>query len=408
MLSTVRTASDAAGKILDPKPADLEHGLELHRDILVIDAYGFAAAGLVRAEAINPLIDAHAGALEIQDARENELMTGWAVHDDQFAEAAEAWKAAGVDCVWINAGEESNTIQTIFKRLARRSYATELRRDFCPRAVCPDDIENAKKEGKHCLYMTANGVPMPKRFISIEDELSFIRPLFQLGTRMAHITYNRANLIGDGCGETNDGGLTDFGRAVVAEMNRVGMIVDVAHSGLKTSLEAAQCSSRPMVASHTVCHAINPHCRAKTDEVMKAIVDTGGFIGICCIQPFLGRTWDIQALLDHIEYVARTFGVDHVAIGTDVAYTPEGQAAENAKMHPMPRQRAQWRSLWPEGSLDRPQGVDPGAQLSLAWTNFPMFTVGLVQRGFSDEDIAKIMGGNCMRVARDAWQSRVP
>jgi membrane dipeptidase len=77
-------------------------------------------------------------------------------------------------------------------------------------------------------------------------------------------------------------------------------------------------------------------------------------------------------------------------------------------MHPMHRQRAQWRSLWPEGSLDRPQGVDPGAQLSLAWTNFPMFTVGLVQRGFSDEDIAKIMGGNCMRVARDAWQSRVP
>jgi len=408
MRQSIQTPRDAAVHILDPTPAELEHGLQLHRDILVIDAYGFSASGKVRAQTINKLLEAHAGPMEIQDARENDLMTGWAVYDDQFQEASEAWEAAGVDSVWINAGEESNTIQTLFKRLARRSYAAQLRPEFCTRAYCPDDIENAHRNGKHSVYMTANGIPMPKRFLSLEDELSFIRPLFQLGTRMAHVTYNRSNLIGHGCGEQNDGGLTDFGRAVVAEMNRVGMIVDVAHSGLTTSLDAAKCSSRPMAASHTVCHALNPHCRAKTDQVMKAIADTGGFIGVCCIQSFLGGTWDIRAFLDHIEYIATHIGIDHVAIGTDVAYTPDGQAAENANMKPFPRQRTAWRSLWPQGSLTPPGGVDPAARLSLAWTNFPLFTVGLVQRGFSDDQIAKIMGGNCMRVARSAWDDRLP
>ena len=126
--------------------------------------------------------------------------------------------------------------------------------------------------------------------------------------------------IGDGCGEPANAGLSDFGRAVVAEMNRLGVIVDVAHSGWSTSLEGAQASKKPMAASHTACAALNQHIRAKPDEVLRAICDTGGLIGICCIPDFLGRTRDIRAMLDHIDHVAKKFGVDHVAIGTDVAY----------------------------------------------------------------------------------------
>jgi len=253
------------------------------------------------------------------------------------------------------------------------------------------------------MYLTCNGVPLPQEWVSVEDELRYIRVFFQLGCRMMHITYNRRNVIGDGCAEPANGGLSDFGRAVVAEMNRVGVIVDVAHSGWQTSLEAAQASARPMVASHSGCAAVNKHCRCKPDEVIQAIADSGGFIGICCIPGFLGGTGDIRAFLDHIDYVATRFGVDRVAIGTDVAYVSRNNAAEMKKVPTRGRTRPRWEYFWPENDdMFNSKWNDPKMRLSLAWTNWPLFTVGLVQRGYSDDDIQKILGGNVLRVARDA------
>ncbi|MFA6717439.1 MAG: membrane dipeptidase, partial [Victivallaceae bacterium] len=108
----------------------------------------------------------------------------------------------------------------------------------------------------------------------------YIHVFFEFGVRMMHLTYNRRNLIGDGCGEPDDGGLSAFGRQVIAEMNRVGIIPDVAHCGQRTSLEAAQESGLPVVASHSACHSLAEHCRAKTDEVIEAIAKSGGYIGI--------------------------------------------------------------------------------------------------------------------------------
>ncbi len=407
MNAKIENARQAALDVLRPTAAELRHGLELHRDALVIDGYGFAAMGAPDPNRLNPLVEDGASSLELQDARENDAMTRWALDENQFREAKEAWEAAGVDCVWINAGEESNTIDTLFKRLARRSYSCHLRRDFCRQAYLPDDIPAAKQAGMHSLYMTANGIPMPHRFQSLPDELSFIQPLFQLGVRMAHLVYQRSNLIGHGCGEARDGGLTDYGRAVVAEMNRVGMIVDVAHAGPRTSLEAARCSDKPMVASHTVCRALHEHIRAKSDEVMRAIAATGGYVGICCIPAFMGRSWDLNAFLDHVEYAKDLLGADHVAIGTDVGHgiSPGDRASPP---RPSPKRRPQWRSLWPGNPLETPPECDERARLSLAWTNFPMITVGLIKRGFSDEDTANILGGNCLRVAKTLWDEREP
>jgi membrane dipeptidase len=211
---------------------------------------------------------------------------------------------------------------------------------------------------------------------------------------MMHLTYNRRNMLGDGCGEAADGGVSDLGRAAIAEMNRTGVIVDVAHSGWRTSLEAAKASSRPMVASHTAAAAVNKHIRCKPDEVIRAIADTGGYVGVCCIPAFLGG--GIPAFLDHIDYLVRKFGADRVAIGTDVAHT--APARPGGPPIPPRKQRTRFEALWPKGSLDG--ATDPGR--TLAWTNWPLFTVGLVQRGLTDEDIRKILGGNVLRVARDA------
>ena len=195
----------------------------------------------------------------------------------------------------------------------------------------------------------------------------------------------------------------------VKEMNRVGVIPDCAHSGWQTSLESAQISELPVVASHSIVAEIYAHIRSKPDNVIKAIADTGGYIGICCIPRFLRGRGDISALLDHIDYVAKKFGVDHVAIGTDVAYNSQNMGKENGKaaVAGFRKRRADFRSLWPKEDFVTTEAM---AQ-SVAWTNWPLFTVGLVQRGYSDDDIRKILGGNVMRVARatmkDANQKKI-
>jgi membrane dipeptidase len=331
-------------------------------------------------------------------------MTRCIVNRPEREEFELAWRAAGVTCIFQNAGEEGQDPVRLLKRLGRFTYLTDHLRDFLFKAVNPNDIETAKRQGKRCLYFTGNGVPLAGAFESVPHELRHIRLFFQLGIRMMHVTYNRRNLLGDGCAETANGGLSDLGRAAVAEMNRVGVIVDVAHSGWRTSLEAAQASKQPIVASHTACDALNHHIRAKPAEVIKAIVDGGGLIGICCIPNFLGGNGDIPAMLDHIDYVAKRFGVEHVGIGTDVAHASSQTAAENRKIPARGPRRTRYEALWPEGALGK---QFPG-QKSLAWTNWPLFTVGLVQRGYRDEDIRKVLGMNMLRVARAVLPAAEP
>ena len=262
------------------------------------------------------------------------------------------------------------------------------------KVVTADDVVAAKRENRGCLCFSGNGVPLPEQWVSVAEELRYIRVFFQLGIRMMHLTYQRRNVIGDGCGEPANAGLSDFGRAAVAELNRVGVIPDVAHSGWQTSLEAAKISTRPVVASHTTCAALHKHIRSKPDEVIRAICDTGGYVGICSIPSFLGGKGDITAMLDHVDYVVKRFGPDRVTIGTDVAYTSRNAAAESKKIPRRPRSRPRWASLWPPESLNE----QPRAGLTMAWTNWPLFTVGMVQRGYRDADIQKILGGNFLRV----------
>jgi membrane dipeptidase len=390
---------EAALKILQPSRKDLEHGLELHRNSLVMETYGFIPRAAIDGDLINQAIQNNASALEIHDLSEDMLMTRYATNEREKQEFKNAFEASGVTCVFQNAGEESNDIQVLLKRLANFTYATDRMPDFMRKAVIPDDIIQAKKENRHAMYFSGNGVPLPQNWVSIEEELRYIRVFFQLGIRMMHLTYNRRNMIGDGCGEKANSGLSDFGRAVVKEMNRVSVIIDVAHSGWQTSLEAAQCSQRPMVASHTAVASLNPHMRCKPDDVIQAIANTDGYIGICCIPRFLGGTGDISAMMKHIDYVVKKFGFDHVGIGTDVAYSSSYANAEYEKVTSYPESRAAWESYWPSGSYpdDPPEKIQ-----TMAWTNWPLFTVGMVQMGYSDENIQKILGGNALRVVKAA------
>jgi len=400
MNEKIQEARDAALSILKPSKNDLEHGLELHANSVVCDAYGFAPRAAVDGEALQALIDAGASPTELRDMRETMSMTRCVTDPVERAEFTEAWEASGVTCIVQNAGEESQAIKQLIKRLARFIYVTDMMPDFLVKAPSPDDIVAAKRDQKHCFYLSLNGVPLAEDWISLEEELRYIQTFFQFGCRIMHLTYNRRNMIGDGCMETANAGLSDFGRAVIAEMNRVGVIPDVAHSGWQTSLEAAQASQRPVVASHSGCVAVNEHPRCKPDDVIRAIADSGGYVGIFCVPGFLGRGGDINALLDHIDYVASNFGVDYVAIGTDTAYSSRQSERELAKIEPKPKARPIWEQFWRPGTRGTARGTER-QRLSIAWTNWPLFTVGLVQRGYSDDAIQKIIGGNVLRVARD-------
>jgi membrane dipeptidase len=402
----IRKARDVALGVLKPTPKQLEHGLRLHAESLVFESYGFAPRAAIDGEKFRSAAESGATDAELTDLREEMSMTRWATNARERQEFLEAFRAAGVTCIFQNTGEEGNDPLRLIKRLARFTHSTDVLREEVFKAAKPDDIVAAKRSGKLCLCFTTNGVPLRQQWESTRDELRLIRVFHQLGVRMMHLTYNRRNPIGDGAGEPNDGGLSDFGQSVVAEMNRLGVIVDVAHSGWRTSLEAAKASKKPMVASHTTCAGLYKHFRGKPDETVKAICDTGGLIGICCIPRFLGGAGDIGAFLDHIDYAVKKFGADHVAIGPDIAYASRHEEAERAKVpkradgrSPLSTTGPRWEHLWPVDDY-RPK---PHAEQSLAWTNWPLYTVGMVQRGHSDESIRKILGENTLRVARANW-----
>jgi membrane dipeptidase len=394
----IERARLVALEILKPSQKEIQRGLALHRDSLVFDTYGFSPRASLDPGVLNGLIAANASDLEYADAREEQSMIGPLRNPLERAEFLHAWRESGVTCIFQNAGQEGQDPMRLVKRLARFTFLTDNLSPHLAKAVNPDDIVVAKQEGRHCLYLTGNGVPLVQQWETVPDELRYVRIFFQLGIRMMHLTYQRRNMIGDGCAEKANGGLSDFGRAAVAEMNRVGVIPDVAHSGWQTSLEAATASERPVVASHTTCGELYPHIRSKPDEVIKAIADSGGLVGICCISRFLRGKGDINALLDHVDHVARTFGVQYVGLGTDVAYTSQYASAANQKINRRSGSRTAWRSLWPSDTF-RPT---PEATQSISWTNWPMFTVGLVQRGYKDDEIRQIIGGNMLRVCRDA------
>ena len=392
----IASLRQAALKILQPTASELEKGLRLHADSVVFDSYGFSPRAAVDGEALAKLVKNGASTIELDDVREDMMMTRVATDPVQQQEYRDAWRASGVTCIFQNAGEEGQDPMRLLKRLARFTYVTDMMRGFVSKAASPQDVLTAKREGRHCLYMTGNGVPLTQQWVSVPDELRYVRIFYQLGIRMMHLTYQRRNMIGDGCGEKTDAGLSDFGEAAIAEMNRVGVIPDCAHSGWQTSLEAARVSTKPVVASHSVCGAIYPHIRSKPDEVIKAIADSGGYIGICCIPRFLRGDGDVSVLLNHVDHVIRKFGPDHVAIGTDVAYQSQDASRERAKVPSRGKRRTEFRSLWPADDYQTSQQAND----SLAWTNWPLFTVGLVQRGHSDDVIRKVIGGNVMRVAK--------
>ena len=399
MNTCIETARQKALDVLKPSPAQLEHGLELHRDSIVVDAYGFAPYA-PPADTESVMADAaRAGATRAELAQRhlNLQVTGKVRDPGALREFVEAFRASGVTCIGQNAGEGRNVFESL-ERLAMFTYVCDELPQVVTKAVKPRDIRRAKDEQRHCLLFSLNNPIMHQAWDFWDQELYPLEIFHQAGIRMMHLTYNRRNRAGDGCAEPANGGLSDFGRDVIHHMNRLGVIVDLAHAGWQTAREAAEASEKPVIVSHSACASLHHHVRGKPDDVIRAVVESGGYIGICLIPPFLGEGATIQTLLDHIDHVARTFGPEHVAIGSDTTYAPPVPESVRKLLESTTPKRSFWSHWPPDDPVLKPGSCDECRRGSLAWTNWPLFTVGLVQRGYGDEEIRNIIGGNCLRV----------
>lgn len=259
---------------------------------------------------------------------------------------------------------------------------------FFLRIGTADDLLRAKESGRVGILMGIQNADHFRR----PDDVDFF---FGLGQRISQLTYNSRNRIGNGATERTDDGLSHFGVSIVERMNQVGMAVDVSHCGDRTTLDAFEVSTRPVLITHSNCRALVPgHPRCKTDEAIRAMARSGGVMGITGVRMFvsLEEPTTVEHVIDHFEHVARLVGVEHVGVGSDMDLYGYDALAESM--------RASIRAGYDESYAFRDridiEGLDhPQRMFDL--------TEGLVRRGFSDPDIEGILGGNFIRVLREIW-----
>ena len=255
-----------------------------------------------------------------------------------------------------------------------------------------DDVRRAKREEKLGVIFGVQGIA-PK----IEDDPGLIRIVHRLGLRVAQLTYNERCSLGCGCLEEPDTGLTQLGRICIREMNHVGICVDLAHAGDRTTIDAIECSVEPVIVSHGNVRALCDTPRNYGDEALRQLAGCGGVIGITAYGPLCetkkGVRPGLDEMLDNIAYVADLVGVDHVGIGSDFF-----ESESPVRFH------AFFKVRYPE--------VFGNYELSNVYfddfnrvDHFPRLTQALRERGFSVEDTKKILGGNFLRVFDRVWRT---
>lgn len=253
------------------------------------------------------------------------------------------------------------------------------------------DIRDAHRTGRVGLVFGLEAAT------PIENEIDRLDVLYGLGLRQIGIAYSDANALGAGLSERVDGGLTHFGRRAVRRMNQLGLAIDISHSGDRTGIEVCQASDQPVFMTHAGARAIWETSRMKSDEVLKAVAGTGGVIGMSAAPhttlSHAHPRHNLLSVMDHFVYCLDLVGVDHVAFGPDTLY------GDHVQLH------AVFADLLRVADLAGPafERVDYVDGLENPTENFTNITRWLVQNGFSDDEIVKVLGGNIVRALEDVW-----
>jgi membrane dipeptidase len=255
------------------------------------------------------------------------------------------------------------------------------------------DIALAKKNGTLGLILGFQNTEM------IERDLSRLDVYHRLGVRIIQLTYNDRNIVGDGCLEPGDAGLSSFGREVVARLNALGIAVDLSHCGTRTTADGIQASTKPPLITHSGCREVYRHPRSKEDRELKAMADKGGVVGIY-FMPFIGPgpgAPTIEMLGRQIDHAIKVCGTDHVGIGSDLSTAPIEETPEYV--------RAQ--EAFVKGRADRGiSAPDESRPLFIPELNHSRRIEGVarsLQGRYPASVIEKVIGGNFHRVFKDCW-----
>ena len=309
------------------------------------------------------------------------------------AEILAQLRAGGVDAISVTVCYHEDFRETV-ENLTDWNVRFAEHRDLIVKARAGPDIVRAKTAGKTAVIFAAQNPSC------IEDDIGLVEVLADLGIRVMQLTYNNQSLLGTGCYEADDAGVTRMGHEVIKEMNRVGMLIDMSHSAERTTLETIDLSARPISITHanpSFWHAV---VRNKSDRVLKALAARGGLIGLSLYPYHLkgGSECELESFTEMAAHLADLIGVDHIGIGSDLC---QGHGDEIIEW----MRTGRWTKSSPAASLG-------AAKLPAqpAWfrdnRDWPLIRAGLGARGFSAVEIAKILGDNWLKFFTASFEQR--
>ena len=300
-------------------------------------------------------------------------------------------KSSGITAVNVTIG--GDTFANTFRDMAYWERELQLHPDVFTKIYSVADIRRAKESRRLGLVYGFQNATM------LEGEPANLDVFHRFGVKIVQLTYNDRNLLGDGCLEPANAGLSKHGRDVVAHMNELRMIVDLSHCGLQTTSDGIAHSSRPVAITHSGCRGVFEHPRSKTDAILKALSAKGGVLGIY-MMPFINAQGQPMAadLVRQIEYAVNVCGEDHVGIGSDLSITPHVVNAEYEAKHRrfVAERKARGIAAPREEDfmfvkdLNTPRRLEQIAELLLA-------------RKHSEARVEKIIGGNWVRLFGEVW-----
>ena len=260
--------------------------------------------------------------------------------------------------------------------------------DLLARVDSVADLDALQGSGRIGIVL---GVQNSDHFQRVDD----VRRYYYAGQRVSQLTYNSQNRIASGSTDRADGGVSDFGATIITAMNEIGMAVDVSHCGDRTTLDAFEVSTKPVLITHSNCRALVPgHPRCKTDEAIRAMAASGGVMGITAVRNFVRNEepTTIEHFVDHVDHVAKLVGIEHVGVGTD----SDLDGYDDLPQDLYARLRVGYKASYAFRDKIDIEGLDhPKKMYDL--------TEALIRRGYGDGDIQRILGGNFRRALGDIW-----
>ena len=304
-------------------------------------------------------------------------------NDPAFLPQLARHKAAGFDAITVNIGFGEQGPEEHLRMIAALRHWLMARPEEYLLLLEADDVERARSTGRLAVGFDIEGAN------AVGDQLSLIQLYYDLGVRWMLMAYNTSNRAGGGC-QDEDGGLTNFGRAMVAEMERVGMLLCLSHTGHRTVREVLAMATQPLIFSHSNCAALHPHPRNIPDELIRACAATGGVVGINGVGIFLGKN-DISSdtYARHVDHVVQLVGPAHVSIALDYVFDMRELEEHLEKM----------KGTFPPGL-----GYEMGARF-VPPEQLEEIVVTLQGWGYSDADLTALLGGNLLRLAKQVWKA---